>query len=543
MKNFSCLLFLLLSTLTLSTSAQPNVGGAVLVSPTEYASFPRPNWDTLAKYSPLPQQQFSSNSTFGEGSFYLITPPIMSQGSQSSCVGWAVGYAAMSSILYPKYYCWADALRSPSHLYNQIKVSSTCLAGSYIKDGLNLAKNQGVCSYNLFPYNDNNCSTLPNNVQIADANANKALDWYALDQNDVQGIIKAINLGYPVVIGFELYASFNTMWANGGIWNQGNSGLKNDLDHAATIVGYDNTLRRFKAQNSWGTTGGDNGYFWITYENVANSILKELYVLYGSKVENIQSINGSSTLCTGQNSYTVENLRPGSTVSWSISSGNASSLTVNGNTAILSSNSNGVVTLQASVTTACNDTFNLYKNIAVGVVKPQYTICGYDPNDGCRYPKISFAVTNIGDYPTGSIYNWYLNGTLMASTSNPFWTHNLNLGNCDSYLELTVTISNSCGTSFPAGETVYYACESSGFLRYSISPNPTTGTVQIVAKDKKRAIKEVIIADRTGKIRKQSKFSAEEFKSQISLDELPSDTYIIKIYDGKSWTSSQIIKK
>jgi hypothetical protein len=186
MKNVFFRYFVIASLLsqTISSFAQSTNGlGALFLSDSAYAALPTPNWDTLRKYVPNPN--YNSNvTTFGvsSGVVMLNTPPVGNQQTQGSCVGWAVGYTALSILTFPKHYCWSEAARSPSYIYNQIKVNPTCTSGSHTKDGLDLVKDQGDCSLALFPYNNPDCITQPNATQIADAAQNKAINWVRLNQ-------------------------------------------------------------------------------------------------------------------------------------------------------------------------------------------------------------------------------------------------------------------------------------------------------------------------------------------------------------------------
>ena len=54
----------------------------------------------------------------------------------------------------------------------------------------------------------------------------------------------------------------------------------------------------------------------------------------------------------------------------------------------------------------------------------------------------------------------------------------------------------------------------------------------------------IVISDKQGHIKKKIKVDEpNKYKTQISISDLNPDTYVIRIYDGKTWYSSQIIKK
>lgn len=81
------------------------------------------------------------------------------QGTQLSCVGWAVAYAAKSfgeaqRRGWPGNTSWAPHNHpfSPSFVYNQIKSNMGCTGGTYYIDALNLLVEQGVPPLSAFPY-------------------------------------------------------------------------------------------------------------------------------------------------------------------------------------------------------------------------------------------------------------------------------------------------------------------------------------------------------------------------------------------------------
>ena len=186
---------------TYAQSSQNAQGlGAKILPSEEYAKLPKVNWDTLAKYSNT-THKFALKSISANASIVMLnTPPVGNQGDQGSCTAWAAGYAAAGILTYPKYNNWDKSKRSPNYVYNQTKVSSDCNSGSFMKDAFDLLVTQGVCSWTLMPYDYNDCATQPSTDQRFDASKNNATNWYALDNNDLDGIKTALNLGYPVPI-------------------------------------------------------------------------------------------------------------------------------------------------------------------------------------------------------------------------------------------------------------------------------------------------------------------------------------------------------
>lgn len=204
----------------LSSSAQTQTQvthgfGAKLVSDAAYNKYPKVNWDTLKKYAPHKDTSSGIKTLSVNGITMLENPPVGDQGLEGSCVGWSVGYTAMGILLYNNTgSCWNASRRSPAYVFNQIKLPPDCHTGSVVSDGLNLVKNSGVCSWNAFPYVDMQCNVVPTAAQNTEAGLNKATSWVTLTKTDVTGMKNALDLGYPIVLSFEVYQSFMDMWNN-----------------------------------------------------------------------------------------------------------------------------------------------------------------------------------------------------------------------------------------------------------------------------------------------------------------------------------------
>src|ERR1700684_1409926 len=89
------------------SSGQTYNSGAKFLTSSQYAALPRPNWDTLNKYSNPGGIASITTITNGTGGTsgkitMLVNPPIGNQGIEVSCVGWAAGYSAMGILTYPK---------------------------------------------------------------------------------------------------------------------------------------------------------------------------------------------------------------------------------------------------------------------------------------------------------------------------------------------------------------------------------------------------------------------------------------------------------
>lgn len=207
----------------------------------------------------------------------LAHPPIGDQGQQGSCVGWGTATARAIDYYYDKSSTsWSNSsnIMSAAYIYNQIKVSD-CGSGSYVTDALNLLKNQGVCTYSNMPYNENNCSKMPNSSQKSDAATKKINSWVRIKKTDVGSIKAKLNAKKPVVIAIQVDNLFDNGGGKDHIWKKNNGGTFGG--HCITITGYDDAKNAFYVQNSWGSNWGDKGMIWIDYGMFSTYKVTEVY--------------------------------------------------------------------------------------------------------------------------------------------------------------------------------------------------------------------------------------------------------------------------
>jgi hypothetical protein len=205
----------------------------------------------------------SSSSTFS-----LQMPPVGYQGSEFSCVAFAVGYAARSAEQFYRTgassYSYGTNIFSPEFLYDQTKISSDCGSGTSLMIALDYLKNTGICRWQSMPYSySDGCSTAPNSTQFADAANYKIASYSALYKSDVAGIKTMLANRHPVIFTASLDNSFINA-QSGFIWKAYSGGTS--ISHAMVICGYDDSKHAWKIMNSWGTSWADAGYSWIDYD-------------------------------------------------------------------------------------------------------------------------------------------------------------------------------------------------------------------------------------------------------------------------------------
>lgn len=283
-------------------------------------------------YSTLPQKK--SNLVISEGGLpdkvdlSMYVPTVINQGEYGTCVGVSSAYYLRTMLEAIRYNITdqdsIDALRfSPSFLYNSIKDPSdkNCSKGTEMALALEFMKNYGVVKFAKqgYPY----CA--PKQDATLDENS-KILDYIRLfglndrQENIVTATQKALSENSPVLIAIQTTPSFDNLGFWSRLWvrflrffgfDTGDFGLwkpskSKSLDggHAVCVVGYDNAKfgGAFQVVNSWGDDWGDDGFFWIRYQDYSN-YTKYAYQAY------LPVENGEKALLSGTVSIKLANLR------------------------------------------------------------------------------------------------------------------------------------------------------------------------------------------------------------------------------------------
>ncbi|MCS7204465.1 MAG: hypothetical protein NZ853_02080 [Leptospiraceae bacterium] len=227
-------------------------------------------------------------------------PPIMHQGRQNSCIGFAVGYYTKSFYEY-KENQWqydppitggsGEKVFSPSFIYNQINGGKD--HGAYFVDALNLVIQKGVSPWKYMPYDEKDYLSKPSEMAIREARKYKARSYRLIPFDQLEAIKSELSRGNLIIFGITVDDRFYKL-KNPAIYDQ--QGGRSYGGHAMVLVGYNDELRSpnghvgaFKLVNSWGSSWGDKGYGWITYK-MWLLLRPQAYVLYDSyRLQNITS--------------------------------------------------------------------------------------------------------------------------------------------------------------------------------------------------------------------------------------------------------------
>ncbi|OBI93157.1 hypothetical protein A9X00_14205 [Mycobacterium sp. 1245805.9] len=197
-------------------------------------------------------------------------PAVYDQGQLGSCTGNAIA-AAM------EYERDRQGLSDfiPSRLfiyYNERALEGTVSSdsGAMIRDGIKVVNREGVCPETLWPYDIGVFTVKPPKRCYVAAEKDKAVQYEAIQ---TLGQLKdAIASSLAVVFGFTVYQSFESQSvADTGVMPMPKPGEATVGGHAVLAVGYSDPKGHLIVRNSWGSSWGDQGYFYMPYQYLTGS--------------------------------------------------------------------------------------------------------------------------------------------------------------------------------------------------------------------------------------------------------------------------------
>lgn len=139
-------------------------------------------------------------------------------------------------------------------------------SGAIIKDGVKSVNKQGACAESLLPYDINKFTKKPSAACYKAALSHKISSYLSVAQ-DLNQIKACLAAGFPVIIGFTVYESFESdEVANTGMMPMPSAYEQELGGHAVLVVGYRDSDKRWIVRNSWSSSWGDKGYFYMPYE-------------------------------------------------------------------------------------------------------------------------------------------------------------------------------------------------------------------------------------------------------------------------------------
>jgi C1A family cysteine protease len=204
-------------------------------------------------------------------SSFIISPlpKIIDQGNLGSCTANAFYYTIMKQtndkVPISRLYLYANCRCIDNTPLNQDD-------GTTVRTVCKAILNYGACLETVYPYITNNYANLPSLLSYQSAKRFKTFTYIFIQQNLAS--IKSALTTYktPIVFGFMVYTSFmsSAVAATGIVPMPDTTREQLEGGHCVTIVGYNDANQRFTCANSWGTSWGNKGYFYLPYNYVTN---------------------------------------------------------------------------------------------------------------------------------------------------------------------------------------------------------------------------------------------------------------------------------
>lgn len=304
------------------------------------------------------------------------------------------------------------------------------------------------------------------------------------------------------------------------------------------------------------------------------------------------TLNGGPYVCGGGTPFTFSNVPSGATISWTASPAylfttTSGSFTYNGSNGFTLTAQNiyqgGTgASVTATVNTGCSS-IPLTKSLYVGLPYANGTANGqqiafsyhspyvdptYTYNMVCSGPLITINMSVDGATSNGS---WQ---RVSANPTNAYWSI---LGNNNMEFSFFApnqtavfrfSASNGCGTVAKAYYFQSYDCSGGGgggCLRYAVSPNPTSTTINVVVPNipppcgiapagattavtddeskNELSIQSITLIDAEGRNKHSQQYTGKTKKIELDVSDLKKGIYILKVSDGNYSEDHRIIIK
>lgn len=196
-------------------------------------------------------------------------PPIKDQGDLGSCT--AHGITSCVEYLELKDKHPLTLLSRLFLYYNERRLEGTVNSdtGANIRDGIKALKKWGDCSEKICQYDTKQFAHKPHPICYQQAIKHDLVKYSAI--NNLNGMKSCLAAGFPFVLGFSVYDSFESdEVAASGIVPMPSPDESCLGGHCVYCCGYTDAGEMFTCANSWGTSWGQQGFFQIPYNYLAN---------------------------------------------------------------------------------------------------------------------------------------------------------------------------------------------------------------------------------------------------------------------------------
>jgi C1A family cysteine protease len=147
-------------------------------------------------------------------------------------------------------------------------------SGAQIRDSINVLYKQGACREHMWQYDISEYKIKPTDHCYSSALGFKIKEYLKVDNSNLNDLKSCLADGFAFIYGFTVFESFesNEVTETGFVPMPQ---VKEKVlgGHAVMCVGYDDDNQVFICRNSWGSSWGDHGNFYIPYDYLTNTDL------------------------------------------------------------------------------------------------------------------------------------------------------------------------------------------------------------------------------------------------------------------------------
>ena len=208
-------------------------------------------------------------------SFPSCIPSILDQGELGSCAANELSNAMRYCLRKEKvndfqpsrlYIYYFGRLFEGSDVHQDTGMSISGVCGAIQK--------YGSCSENNWGYDITKFTIQPPRPAIIAAHTHVPGYKFLQVQQDIVHIKQALFSGYPIIIGLQLYSSFESdSVAKTGVVPMPDSKETLLGGHCLNLIGWNDSTQTFIGSNSWSDSWGQQGYFTIPYKYILDPSL------------------------------------------------------------------------------------------------------------------------------------------------------------------------------------------------------------------------------------------------------------------------------
>ena len=197
--------------------------------------------------------------------FRLMASDVEQQSDLGSCTSQAI--VGAFELILKRDYPDSFVELSPLFLYYNSRLIDSTInedVGAYPRNAIKAAKQYGICTEKLWPYDTSKFKVRPTDECYLDGLTRTVDKYHRL--SDVNDILEALNAENPVIAGIEVFDSFDQITPGDAVLKMPGPDEEPVGAHAILFVGYDLKNRQILVRNSFGSTWGDGGYFWLPFD-------------------------------------------------------------------------------------------------------------------------------------------------------------------------------------------------------------------------------------------------------------------------------------